>query len=130
MRPIPMFFKAVTPGKTKEKPDEGQPGGGQRPDSDIVEHEPELGPFAELLALLSERGAGGGDFGPDNVERGHQVAFAAGAFSGSGQVSAVGRDGVHVMDETHREHRVHWREITGHQTGGAQQDKEKGKDAL
>ena len=75
--------------------------------------EPKLGNFSHLLALLADRRPGG-DFGPHNVEAGHHVAFAAGAFVGAGKVAATGRDGVTVEDEERREHRVHWREVTGH----------------
>ena len=77
------------------------------------DQEPKLGNFSHLLALLADRRPGG-DFGPHNVEAGHHVAFAAGAFVGAGKVAATGRDGVTVEDEERREHRVHWREVTGH----------------
>lgn len=137
MKPIPMFFKAVTPAKPKPEPvKEAEQPAGDQPSaggSDIVAHEPDMGHFSELLSLLSERGAGGGDFGAHNVGVGHHVAFAAGSFSGAGKVSAVGRDGVHVTDSTNREHRVHWREITGHYPGAGsdvQEGAAKGKDAV
>lgn len=59
-------------------------------------------------------GALGDGFGPHNVEEGHHVAFTAGAFKGRGKVAAAGEDGCTVCDETGREHRVHWHEVTGH----------------
>jgi len=77
------------------------------------DQEPELGNFSHLLALLADRRPGG-DFGPHNVEAGHHVAFAAGSLVGAGKVAATGRDGLTVEDERRREHRVHWREVTGH----------------
>jgi hypothetical protein len=100
---IPLFIKSIQPPKAKPKdapkPKETSPA--------------ELGHFADLLGLLSNHRSGG-EFGPHNVEAGHHVAFRAGAFSGSGEVTATGRDGLVVRDGTGREHRVHWRECTGH----------------
>jgi hypothetical protein len=56
----------------------------------------------------------GEGYGPHNVEEGHHVAFTAGSFKGRGRVCAAGDDGCTVSDETGREHRVHWHEVTGH----------------
>jgi hypothetical protein len=137
MKPIPLFIKSVTPGKppadepesdiVPNEPDQQQ----KKTDSDVVENKPDMGNFAGLLALLAERGAGGGDFGPHNVKEGHHVAFSAGAFAGAGRVSAVGQDGLHVTDSAKREHRIHWGEVTGHHPGpDPDEAPAKGKDAL
>jgi hypothetical protein len=74
---------------------------------------PDIGYFHDLLGLLASHKAGG-DFGPDSVEVDHHVAFKAGDFAGSGKVTSTGRDGLCVTDSSRREHRVHWREVTGH----------------
>jgi len=72
--------------------------------------------FVGLLALLKTCAAGG-EFGPHNVSEGDNVAFTAGAFNGSGEVSAAGEHGATVADDTGREHRVHWHEVTAHTPG-------------
>lgn len=115
---IPLFFKSIqTSGgalksakPASEKPAKQEPsakGQGSAAAPAKLDH------FAELLGMLAEHRSGG-DFGPHNVEAGHHVAFKAGALAGSGQVAATGRDGLTVRDSTNREHRVHWREVTGH----------------
>ncbi|HEX7642000.1 MAG TPA: hypothetical protein VF472_07275 [Burkholderiaceae bacterium] len=108
---FPFFVKSIKPPQSSpaikvKKPAQAEPIRRQ-------EQPAGLGHFSHLLAMLAERHPGG-DFGPHNVEEGHHVAFAAGTFVGAGKVSAVGRDGVTVADERQREHRVHWREVTGH----------------
>jgi hypothetical protein len=82
---------------------------------------PDIGQFSLLLALLAER-LPGGDFGQHNVAVGHHVAFAAGSYVGAGKVAATGRDGLMVADDKRREHRVHWREVTGHFAAGHYKD--------
>lgn len=99
----PLFIKAIAP-PAKRTPTAK----GKEPES-----APDIGHFHDLLWLLASHKAGG-DFGPKTVEAGHHVAFKAGDFSGSGKVTATGRDGLCVTDSSRREHRVHWREVTGH----------------
>lgn len=107
---MPLFIKSIqppaakpkaAPAKEKAKPDEAEQGDGD------ISH------FHHLLGVLSTHRAGG-DFGQHNVEPGHHVAFKAGSFSGSGKVCTTGRDGLTVLDDGNREHRIHYREITGH----------------
>lgn len=83
--------------------------------------------FVGLLALLKDFKAGG-NFGPNNVAEGDQLAFSAGEFKGAGIVSARGKRGAVVKDKTDREHRIHWHEVTGHQP--AANGKKKAKDAV
>lgn len=113
---IPLFIKALTPKEaqtytptTKVK----EPAEPAEKEAAAPAGTPDMQHFSHLLGMLSERKPGG-DFGPHNVEQGHHIAFAAGSFTGSGKVSATGRDGLTVEDSARREHRVHWREITGH----------------
>jgi len=114
---FPFFIKSLkapaarTRGRVAKAGKPSRSGSTENTDKEV--QEPELGDFSHLLALLADRRPGG-DFGPHNVEAGHHVAFAAGAFVGAGKVAATGRDGVTVEDEARREHRVHWREVTGH----------------
>jgi len=96
---VPLFIKSL---KTHET---------QSPASHA--EAPNIRHFSHLLAALSSHRSGG-DFGPHNVDTGHHVAFAAGTFTGAGKVTTTGRDGLTVEDDKRREHRVHWREITGH----------------
>lgn len=113
---LPLFIKAIrppekptstaTPVETKEPKSESKPAKSETKPPDIAN-------FADLLGLLSTHKAGG-NFGPETVEAGHHVAFKAGDFSGSGKVTSTGRDGLCVTDSSSREHRVHWREVTGH----------------
>ena len=113
---IPLFIKSLkapearthTP-TVKVSKDEGQP---EAPGA-AAGKAPGMEHFSHLLGLLADRKPGG-DFGPHNVEAGHHVAFSAGAYTGAGKVAATGRDGLTVEDDKRREHRVHWREITGH----------------
>lgn len=131
---IPLFIKALTPAQT------------YTPTTKVAEPKkdpflkvaapagtPDMSHFASLLGMLSDRNPGG-DFGPHNVEEGHHVAFAAGSFTGAGKVSTTGRDGLTVTDDKRREHRVHWREVTGHfapekdAAGGAKSKDEKPKE--
>jgi len=106
---IPLFFKSIQPGeKQVAKPKEVKPAAEAKATTPA-----KLGHFADLLGMLAEHRSGG-DFGPHNVEAGHHVAFKAGALAGTGEVAATGRDGLTVRDSTNREHRVHWREVTGH----------------
>lgn len=42
---------------------------------------------------------------------GNVVQFSAGSFQGKGEVTAAGKDGVTVKDDTGREHQVHWHEL-------------------
>lgn len=115
---IPLFIKSIQPPKPAAKP-AAQPA---EPAAPKETSPAKLGHFADLLGLLAEHRASG-DFGPHNVESGHHVAFRAGSFSGAGEVAATGRDGLTVRDDTGREHRVHWREVTGHFAS----EKKKGK---
>jgi hypothetical protein len=91
----PIFIKAI----------------GQSPK--IKDQKPDLDHYKDLLGLLANHKAGG-EFDADTVLVGHHVAFKAGDFAGSGKVTATGRDGLCVTDSARREHRVHWREVTGH----------------
>lgn len=61
---------------------------------------------------------------------GNVVQFSAGSFQGKGEVTAAGKDGVTVKDDTGREHQVHWHELhtgDGENTGGGQ-DQDDGED--
>lgn len=61
-----------------------------------------------------EAGASAG-YGTHNLGKGDRVSFKAGEFEGSGEiVGEPGADGAHVKDESGREHKVRWDEITGH----------------
>ena len=100
----PLFIKAI---KAPAKPTPTAKG------KESKETAPDIGRFHDLLGLLASHKAGG-DFGPDSVEVDHHVAFKAGDFAGSGKVTSTGRDGLCVTDSSRREHRVHWREVTGH----------------
>lgn len=96
--PTPIFIKAL------KKPEPKKPAG-----------EPKKGPFKDLLARLSEHNPGG-DKNEKTVKKGHHVSFKAGAFCGEGKVTATGKDGCKVQDESGRDHSIHWHEVTGHQT--------------
>lgn len=110
---IPLFIKSLTKPETRTPTVKvTEPNKAVKKDAEDAA-KPGLEHFSHLLGLLSEHKAGG-DFGPHNVDVGHHVAFAAGSYTGSGKVSTTGRDGLTVEDEKRREHRVHWREITGH----------------
>lgn len=119
----PMFFKAVKKPADKKKPaeqekpvkDDGAKAAGAVDPSD-TEY------FSGLLQILAGHKVGG-DFGPETVKAGHHVAFSAGSFTGAGKVSAVGQDGLTVSDASKREHRIHWREVTGHHAGDDQTGK-------
>lgn len=93
---------------------------------------PDTGKFAGLLAMLAAHNPEN-KFGPHNVEKGHTVAFKAGAFVGAGKVAATGKDGLTVQDDDARDHRVHWHEVTGcagSKKGGTKKEKDaKGRDA-
>jgi len=99
----PIFIKALKKPDPKAKP-------AKKP-----EGEPKKGPFKDLLARLSEHNPGGAK-NEQTVKKGHHVAFKAGAFCGEGKVTSTGKDGLTCEDETGRPHRVHWHEVTGHQT--------------
>lgn len=134
---IPLFIKSLTSKQAQTYTPTTKvsaPAAKPEPEKDVAAPAgtPDMKHFAHLLGLLSDRKPGG-DFGPHNVESGHHVAFAAGSFTGSGKVSATGRDGLTVEDEARREHRVHWREVTGHfapekAEADAKPAKAKGKD--
>ena len=100
----PLFIKAI---KAPAKPTRIAKG------AEPKETIPDIGHFHDLLGLLTSHKAGG-DFGPDSVEVDHHVAFKAGDCTGSGKVTSTGRDGLCVTDSSRRDHRVHWREVTGH----------------
>jgi hypothetical protein len=111
---FPFFVKSV---KTPSAQASGQNIKVRKPapanGKDKASHKPDIANFSHLLATLADHRLGG-DFGPHNVESGHHVAFAAGSYVGAGKVAATGRDGLMVEDDKRREHRVHWREVTGH----------------
>ncbi len=111
----PMFFKAV---KKPAKPKAAEPAADTPAGKAAAANPADMEYFSGLLDLLSERKLGG-DFGPETVKPGHHVAFSAGSFTGAGKVSAVGQDGLTVEDSGRREHRIHWREVTGHHAGEA-----------
>lgn len=77
--------------------------------------EPKKGPFKDLLARLAEHNPGGAK-NEQTVKKGHHVSFKAGSFTGEGKVKSTGKDGLTCEDDCGREHRVHWHEVTGHQT--------------
>lgn len=77
--------------------------------------EPKKGPFADLLAILAQHNPAG-DHSEKTVKKGHHVTFKAGDFTGSGKVKSTGKDGLNCEDESGRDHRVHWHEVTGHMT--------------
>lgn len=66
----------------------------------------------------------GSEYNAESVPVGSHVAFAAGAFMGAGEVTAVGDDGATVKDKSGREHRIRWDEITGLQGGGEQEQEQ------
>ena len=87
----------------------------KKPDPKKPKTEPTKGPFKDLLARLAEHNPGGAK-NEQTVKKGHHVSFKAGAFCGEGKVTATGKDGCNVQDESGRDHRIHWHEVTGHQT--------------
>jgi hypothetical protein len=101
--PTPIFIKALSKPSRK-------PAAAKKP-----EGEPTKGPFRDLLARLAEHNPGGAK-NEQTVKKGHHVSFKAGSFCGEGKVKSTGADGVVCEDESGRDHRVHWHEITGHQT--------------
>lgn len=123
-----MMFKAMrTPAKAAQPSAKPAEPAKAAPVSTPEENAPQVDlanpNFVGLLALLKTCAAGG-EFGAHNVAEGDNVAFNAGAFNGSGEVAAAGEHGPTVKDETGREHRVHWHEVTAHTPG-----KKKAKDA-
>lgn len=67
-----------------------------------------------------ERERGAGDDHHDQARQavvGKVVPFSAGSFKGKGEVTAAGKDGVTVQDDSGREHQVHWHELHGGHDG-------------
>ena len=109
-----IFFKSISPSNFKTPTvsvvDEKEQNAKIKEGQKVT---PSLDHFAGLLDVVRNFKKDG-DFGEHNVDEGHHVAFAAGAYVGAGKVTATGKDGLTVEDEKKREHRVHWREVTGH----------------
>jgi hypothetical protein len=97
----PIFIKALKKPDPKKKP--------------APKGEPTKGPFKDLLARLAEHNLGGAK-NETTVKKGHHISFKAGDFCGEGKVTSTGKDGCTCQDSTGRDHRVHWHEVTGHQT--------------
>ena len=117
-----MLFKALPAPKAKAAPAEPK----AKPAKEPAKADPKQADLANpnfvgLLSLLKTCAAGG-EFGKHNVGEGDTVAFSAGAFDGSGEVTAAGEHGPTVKDATGREHRVHWHEVTGHTPGKKAKD--------
>jgi hypothetical protein len=113
---LPLFIKAIKPPEKRTPVVEAKSSKQAKAATKTTKSAtktPDISHFSGLLGLLSEHKAGG-NFGPDVVDVDHHVAFKAGDFTGSGKVTATGRDGLCVTDSSQREHRVHWREVTGH----------------
>jgi hypothetical protein len=118
-----MLFKALPkPGDKKKPAAKAAPSAKPTSKPDPKQVDLASPNFVGLLALLKQCAAGG-EFGKHNVGEGDTVAFNAGAFAGSGEVIAAGEHGPTVKDDTGREHRVHWHEVTGHQPGKKKEGK-------